>query len=159
MRDKNIKEEAKSRTRRKKKTEINSRIWLVGSRKWKDKRSVKKVLSSFDYQKVDFVLLGMSPGLEQLALSVCRQLKFNVILLPPNVTRDSYNATYFRNATMFHLLKPTHVFGFDDDIQDKMHERDVKLESQTKSTIQLLKLARAKKVEHQLITTKRKSPE
>jgi len=157
MQSKDTKAEAKRRTKRKKKSEVaNARIWLVGSRKWKDKRSVKKVLTSFSYQKVDFVLLGTSPGLEQIALPICRQLKFNVILLPPNVSRDSYNATYFRNDTMFNLLKPTHVFGFHDDIVDKMHERDVKLDSQIKSTIQLLKLARAKKVEHQLITTKKK---
>jgi hypothetical protein len=94
---------------------------------------------------VDFVLLGTSPGLEQIALSVCRQLKFNVILLPPNVSRDSYNATYYRNYTMFMLLKPTHVIGFHDDIEN------------SKSTIQLIKLARAKKIEHQIITTKKKA--
>jgi hypothetical protein len=108
---------------------------------------VKKVLSSFDYQKVDFVLLGTSPGLEQLALSVCRQLKFNVLLMPPNLTRDGYNATFFRNYDMFAWLKPTHVFGFHDNIDDST------------STIQVIKLARAKKIEHQVITTKKKKEE
>jgi hypothetical protein len=51
------------------------------------------------------------------------------------------------------------VYGFDDDIAVKMHEQDVKLDSQIKSTIQLLKLARAKKLEHGLLTTKPKKEE
>lgn len=139
----NTKTEAKQRVRRKKKVEANSRIWLIGSRKWKDKRLVKKALSAFNYKTVDFVLLGTSPGLEQLALSICRQLKFNVLLMPPNVTRDSYNATFFRNYTMFTLLKPSHVIAFHDDIDN------------SKSTAQVLKLARAKKIENQLVTTKK----
>lgn len=138
-----VKTEAKRRVKRKKKTELNARIWLLGSRKWKDKRSVTKVLCSFDHQKVDFVMLGTAPGLEQLALPICRRLKFNVVIMPPNITRDGYNATYFRNYLAFTLLKPTHVFGFHDHIE------------QSSSTIQAIKLARAKKVEHQVITTKK----
>lgn len=148
-----LKEEAKRRRKRKKQEDV-IRLWLVGSRTWKDKRSIKKVLKQFSYTDVDFVILGTAPGLEQLALSVCRLLKFNVIILPPNVTRDDYNALYFRNEIMFTLLKPTHIFGFHDNLEIAMRE-DKKMSTETKSTLQLLKLAKVKKLEHQLITTKK----
>lgn len=148
-----LKEEAKRRRKRKKQEDV-IRLWLVGSRTWKDKRLLKKVLKSFKYTDTDFVMIGTAPGLEQLALSVCRQLKFNVILLPPNVSRDDYNALYFRNEIMFTLLKPTHVFGFHDGL-DIAQREDKKMGTETKSTLQLLKLAKAKKIEHQLITTKK----
>lgn len=135
--------EAKKRTKRKlKKEKPNDRIWLVGSRKWTDKKAIKTVLKQYDYKTVDFILLGTSPGLEQLALTVCRKMKFNVILLPPNVTRDGINATYFRNYTGFMLFKPTAVYAFHDDMEH------------SKSSSQLVKLARAKKIEFGVITTK-----
>jgi hypothetical protein len=148
-----LKLEAKQRTKRKLKKETpNARIWLVGSRTWKNKKLIKSVLSQFDYRTVDFVLLGTSPGLEQLALTVCRQLKFNCLVLPPNVSRDGINAIYFRNAINFVLLKPTHVFGFYDDLD--LDERAPKSElSQKASTRQLLKLAKEKKIEWKLLTT------
>lgn len=63
--------------------------------------------------------------------------------MPPNVTRDEYNATYFRNHTAFTLLKPTHVFGFHDDIENST------------STMTAIRLAKAKKIEYQVITTKK----
>ena len=87
---------------------------------------------------MDCVILGTSPGAEQLALSVCRDLKFNVVIVPPNLTRDHWNASYFRNNWVMKLLKPTHVLAFHECIDNSL------------STAQYLKLAERAKVPHVL---------
>jgi MinD-like ATPase involved in chromosome partitioning or flagellar assembly len=136
-----LKKQSKQRTKRRKESEIK-RLWLIGSRNWKDKKAIRFLLNNFSYKDVDFVMLDVRPGLGQVALPIVKGLKFDVVLVPVNTERDGINAAYFRNASRFAQLKPSHVFIFNDGELDS-------------SMRQLISLAKSKNKEWQIITTKK----
>lgn len=132
-------EEGKTKKVKKVKEPELLRIVVCGSRKWKNKKAIKTSLKRFNFKEVDCVILGGAPGVEQMALPICRELKMRVVLTPPNATRDATNASFYRNEWVFSTLKPNKLLAFHEAIDN------------SSSTAHYVKLARNKGIDWDLV--------
>lgn len=131
-----------------KKKEVVERILICGPRKWTKPAIIRKTLRQYDYKKIDCVIIGTNTtGVESLSYLFAREMKFNVLLTPPNYLRDGINARFFRNDWVMQNLKPTKVLIFHPNIDDDLDDTD-------QSAFNYRKLAKKKGIEFQVVDGK-----
>lgn len=96
----------------KKKAPELQRIVITGTTSWKKQITIAKYIKSLEPKTIDFIVTGTSRGVEQMVVSICKNLGIPVIQFHP--WSHISNSSYLSHGKILKLFKPTLVLVFNE---------------------------------------------
>lgn len=92
------------------------KILVCGDREWKDKNSIKSVLSKYPSDTI--IIHGNCRGADKLSGIVAKEFGMNVIPFPADWKKYGKGAGHIRNQQMLDEGKPDRVIAFHSNLKE-----------------------------------------